>query len=69
VEHALELLRPVLRDPARGMAMALRGQTDVLRTHSHRAVGVRILTRLERIVEGMAKPEAAEPRKAPAAVW
>jgi hypothetical protein len=65
VEHALELLRPVLADPARGMAMALRGQSDVLRTHSHRAVGVRILARLERIVEGMAKPAAAEPRKAP----
>jgi glycosyltransferase involved in cell wall biosynthesis len=65
VEHALELLRPVLADPARGMAMALRGQTDVLRTHSHRAVGVRILARLERIVAAMGQSGASEPRKAP----
>jgi glycosyltransferase involved in cell wall biosynthesis len=72
VEHALELLRPVLADPARGMAMALRGQTDVLRTHSHRAVGVRILTRLEQIVEAMGqsapRKTPARRRKAPAAV-
>jgi hypothetical protein len=63
LEHALELLRPVLADPARGMAMAQRGQRDVMRTHSHRAVGARILARLEQVVEAMGKRPAAGSRK------
>ena len=49
VAHAWSLLRPVLDDPDRGLAIARRGQTDVLRTHGCRAVGLRILDRLERI--------------------
>lgn len=49
VDHAFSLLRPVLDDPARGGAMARRGQADVLRTHGNRAVGLRMLERLEKI--------------------
>ncbi len=49
VDHAWSLLRPVLDDPDRGRAIARRGQADVLRTHGNRAVGLRILDRLERI--------------------
>lgn len=49
VGHAVELLRPILDDPARGRALAERGQADVLRTHGNRAVGLRILARLEQI--------------------
>ena len=49
VDHAWSLLRPVLDDPDRGRAIAGRGQADVLRTHGNRAVGLRILDRLERI--------------------
>ncbi|MBN8891630.1 MAG: hypothetical protein J0H91_15190 [Rhodospirillales bacterium] len=50
VGHACDLLRPVLDDPARGAAMARRGQGEVLRSHGNRAVGLRILARLEAIL-------------------
>lgn len=50
VDHALALLRPILDDPARGHAIAQRGHADVLRTHGNRAVGLRILEQLERIL-------------------
>jgi hypothetical protein len=50
LDHAVELLAPVLRDPARGRARALRGQADVFRTHGNRAVGTRILRRLQDIL-------------------
>jgi hypothetical protein len=52
VDHAYALLRPVLDDPARGREMARQGQADVLRTHGSRAVGLRILERLEAIAAG-----------------
>lgn len=55
LDHAASLLGPVLRDPARGREQALRGQMDVLRSHGHRAVGVRILDRLEAIAAAGAK--------------
>ncbi len=55
LEHAAALLGAVLDDPARGRARALRGQTDVLRSHGHRAVGLRILDRLEAIGASGAK--------------
>jgi hypothetical protein len=55
IAHAHELLRPLLDDPARGRALALRGQADVLRSHGHRAVGCRILARLQAIVATSAK--------------
>lgn len=49
VAHAHDLLRPILDDPTRGAALARRGQADVLRTHGNRAVGLRVLRRLEAI--------------------
>ncbi len=59
VEHAAALLAPVLRDPARGRAMALRGQTEALAREGHRAVGLRILARLEAIAAAGGKTAAA----------
>ena len=50
VDHAFTLARPLLDDPTRGAALAQRGQTDVLRTHGNRAVGLRILARLQTIL-------------------
>jgi glycosyltransferase involved in cell wall biosynthesis len=47
VDHAAHVLRPILRDPACGRTIASRGQMAVSRTHSNRAVGLRILARLE----------------------
>jgi hypothetical protein len=49
LDHAVALLSPVLADPARGRARALRGQAEVFRSHGDRAVGLRILQRLERL--------------------
>jgi hypothetical protein len=60
VAHAASLLAPVLDDPARGQAIARRGQADVLRTHGNRAVGLRILEQLERLA---ARPVAAAKKR------
>jgi hypothetical protein len=62
VAGAHALLRPILADPARGQAMAQRGQASVLRSHGNRAVGLRILERLERIAEAAVPPIRAERR-------
>ena len=59
LEHALSLLRPVLNDATRGRAMAERGQAEVLRSHGNRAVGLRILVRLQRIARQSEKVRAA----------
>ena len=69
IEHAAALLAPTLDDPARGRARTERGQLDVLRSHGHRAVGLRILDRLEAIAAGGAKgpPRPVAPRRARAA--
>jgi hypothetical protein len=65
IDHAWSLLRPVLDDPDRGRAIARRGQLDVLRTHGNRAVGLRILDRLEQIVAaGLPLRTPAPERKA-----
>jgi hypothetical protein len=53
VEHAADLLRPILSDPTRGRALAERGRADALRTHGSRAVGLRILARLRVIAAGL----------------
>jgi hypothetical protein len=58
VAHAAALLAPVIDDPARGAARAQRGQIEVLRSHGNRAVGVRMLARLEAIAAGLAQPAA-----------
>ncbi len=58
VAHAAELLAPILRDLSRGAALARRGQTEALQRAGHRAVGLRILARLEAIAAGIeTKPE------------
>jgi hypothetical protein len=54
IAHACALLRPVLDDPARGGAIARRGRAEVLLSHGNRAVGLRILARLERIAAASA---------------
>lgn len=65
LDHAAALLGPVLRDPARGRALAERGQSEILRNHGHRAVGLRILDRLEAIAMAEGKRLlAAPPRRA-----
>jgi glycosyltransferase involved in cell wall biosynthesis len=63
VAHAAALLRPHLADPGRGRALALRGQAEVLRSHGHRAVGLRILARLLEIAA--TSPKLAAPAAAP----
>jgi glycosyltransferase involved in cell wall biosynthesis len=50
VAHAAELVAPYLTDPTRGRPMALRGQVEVLASHGNRAVGLRILEQLNRLV-------------------
>jgi glycosyltransferase involved in cell wall biosynthesis len=60
VDHALQLLRPVLADPTRGRAIAERGQAEVLRSHGNRAVGLRILARAQQIVAESDKLSAAK---------
>jgi hypothetical protein len=59
VDHALSLLRPVLADPARGRAIAERGQSEVLRSHGNRAVGLRMLARMQQILTETPKLESA----------
>jgi hypothetical protein len=61
LDHAHALLTPILRDPARGREIALRGQADVFRTHGHRAVGLRILDRLETVAGTAVKSRPATP--------
>jgi len=51
VDHAFALARPLLDDPTRGAVMARRGQVEVLRSHGNRAVGLRILARLQAILQ------------------
>ncbi len=58
VGHAADLLEPLLDDPARARALAARGQADVLRSHGNRAVGLRILDRLEALAAQMLKAGA-----------
>ncbi len=62
VAAAAERLLPLLDDFPVAAALAERGRRDVLRTHGHRAVGLRVLDRLQRIAAAM--PSAAAPRPA-----
>ncbi|HEY0421403.1 MAG TPA: glycosyltransferase, partial [Acetobacteraceae bacterium] len=64
LDHAVTLLREALENPARSAAMALQGQADVLRTHGSRAVGLRMLDRLEAIAAESLKLAPAAPVKA-----
>ena len=52
VDHAYALLAPILKNPALGRAIARKGQSDVMLSHGNRAVGLRMLDRLEQLVGG-----------------
>ena len=71
VDHAATLLAPILRDPARGVDRSRRGQREALLSHGHRAVGLRILDRLEAIAASRLAPAEVKPparrRKGPPA--
>ncbi len=63
---AAALLQQILDDPRLGRAIAARGRAQVLRSHGHRAVGLRVLDQLERIAAGWAgRPLAAVMQAAP----
>ncbi len=63
VAHAARLLTPFLRDAARGAALAERGRAEALRSHGHRAVGLRVLDRLERIAGQLDQPRPVSERR------
>lgn len=63
IAHAARLLAPILLEPARGAARAEHGRAEVLRSHGHRAVGLRVLDQLERIAERMARPQRVPARR------
>ena len=63
MDHAVQLIAPVLTDPSRGRAMARRGQIDALQTVGHRAVGLRIAERLEAIAGRKTPGKAALARR------
>jgi hypothetical protein len=67
VEHAFDLLRPILEDPARGAHIASRGQAEILKTHSNRAIGLRALDRLRHILVESPKVAAMlpQPKRSP----
>ena len=50
VEHAAALVAPFVSDPTRGRALAWRGQNEVLASHGNRAVGLRILDQIIRLI-------------------
>ncbi len=63
LDCAARLLRATLADPARGRALALRGQRDILLSHGNRAVGLRMLERLEQLAAGATPRVTARPRR------
>ena len=52
LDHAAALLRPILSDPARGRLRGRRGQCDILRTNSNRAVGLRMRDQIDQLARG-----------------
>jgi len=50
VDHAVKLITPYLSDPTRGRETALRGQAQVLASHGNRAVGLRLVDQMERLL-------------------
>jgi hypothetical protein len=50
VDHAAALVEGILADPAKGREIARRGQASVLQSHSHRAVGLRMLDAIEALL-------------------
>jgi hypothetical protein len=49
IGHAVELIEGVIADPARARAVAARGRRDITLGHGYRAVGCRILARVQEI--------------------
>lgn len=58
IDHALKLIDSVIDDPQLGRSIAEKGRRDVRLLHSFRAVGVRILDRIQQI-EGNVKSRTA----------
>lgn len=65
VADAARLLTGVLHDPEHGRRIARRGQADALLRQGHRAVGLRILARLEAILAREARSSVTPAAKAP----
>ena len=63
LDHAHDLLRPVLADLARGRAIAERGRRDILQSHGNRGLGLRILDRVEAIIAPKVKVRKAKKGK------
>ena len=55
IGHAAELLEAVLDDRARAREIAARGRRDVRLGHGYRAVGLRIMARVNEIKANMAR--------------
>ncbi len=64
LDHAAAVLGEALDNPQRSRARAASGKADVLRTHGHRAVGLRILDRLQRIAADAALRQRLGPQRA-----
>jgi hypothetical protein len=69
IGHAVELLEDVITNPARARAIATRGRRDIRLGHGFRAVGTRIMRRVQEIASGPAKEvgpvKAASPVTSP----
>ena len=63
-DHAYALLAPILADPDRGRSIAAKGRADVFLSHGNRAVGLRILDRLEHLAAGAALHDLLRPARA-----
>ncbi len=50
VDHAASLVSDILANPAKGRAIARRGQASVLQSHSNRAVGLRMLDAIQELL-------------------
>ena len=62
IGHAAELLEAVLDDRARAREIAARGRRDVRLGHGYRAVGLRIMARVNEIKANLARKSARSRR-------
>jgi hypothetical protein len=63
VGHAVELLEGVIADPARARALAARGRRDIRLGHGFRAVGTRVMRRVQEIAAQRANEAVQAPRR------
>lgn len=63
VRHAADLIEPLIDDRRLARALAARGQADVLRSHGNRAVGLRILDRLEALAARVTRTAVADGKR------